>query len=114
MQGPIVETVGKTGVHHTKNQRDRRKKERLYTLFGGCCGYCRRPVGLWDGPEKSRATLDHYMPLALGGTGVALNLWIACWRCNHRKKDMHPDEWFERNPTFNRHRPVETIVTVIA
>ena len=46
------------------------------------CEYCNGPGG----------TVDHYMPLSLGGDSVE-NLLPCCEACNLRKGSMHPDTW---------------------
>jgi 5-methylcytosine-specific restriction endonuclease McrA len=41
-------------------------------------------VGL-DGSPISRATVEHIVPRAQGGTDDLQNLGLACARCNHQK-----------------------------
>lgn len=43
------------------------------------CFYCQKPLRL------AQATLDHYLPRALGGTYDAFNLVLSCKRCNLSK-----------------------------
>ncbi len=45
------------------------------------CGYCLSSVAL----TGSLMTIDHIIPLALGGTTDEANLWLACRRCNEYK-----------------------------
>lgn len=42
-----------------------------------CC-YCQRPLAFKD------STLEHYIPLSLGGTNEFSNRDIACRKCNNR------------------------------
>jgi 5-methylcytosine-specific restriction endonuclease McrA len=35
-------------------------------------------------------TVDHFIPLAKGGTNGKSNLLVTCWRCNVIKADSHP------------------------
>lgn len=49
------------------------------------CFYCDMPLSGYH--------VDHYIPLAKGGTNWALNLVIACPSCNRRKKDKLPSEF---------------------
>jgi hypothetical protein len=42
------------------------------------CGYCLRPEELVGMPM----TIEHIIPLAVGGATVEENLWLACNRCN--------------------------------
>lgn len=58
------------------------------------CSYCKREMHnrrlSFDGLRKTR---DHYVPLSKGGKHVPENLKPACYRCNHLKGDMMPEQW---------------------
>lgn len=56
----------------------------VYRRAGFKCEYCghARPL-----------TIDHHMPVELGGSDEIGNLKAACRPCNRRKGNMHPDEW---------------------
>lgn len=54
----------------------------------GQCAYCRRPV------PPDLLTVDHILPVALGGTRHRSNLAAACEECNADKSDRTPAEWF--------------------
>ena len=44
-----------------------------------------------------QATKDHVFPISLGGGGSSRrhpNIVIACSRCNRRKANMHPRDWY--------------------
>ena len=69
----------------------KRVKDELRLLYGDRCAYCQRHVG-------ARGTVDHYMPLALGGPDEIENMRLCCKPCNGAKADKHPDEW-KRRPT---------------
>lgn len=60
-----------------------------YNEQDGLCFYCGCEVG-------SNYHVDHYIPLALGGSNGPENIVIACPTCNMRKHDMHPDEFLAR------------------
>lgn len=61
------------------------------------CHYC-----LHDIPPSKR-TVDHYIPLARGGSHSRENLVAACSTCNARKSDLMPDEFFAgQKPNRNR------------
>lgn len=49
------------------------------------CFYCE------DDLEFEDVTLDHYIPLAAGGTWDKANLRNACQPCNNRKSNLVPD-----------------------
>lgn len=67
---------------------DERRKlvRKLARRDGGMqCFYCVVPLELGD------ETLDHFIPLAAGGTWDTKNLRLACQPCNNRKSDLVPD-----------------------
>ncbi len=55
--------------------------------LAGRCIHCGRKlvVGFDGRPVGRRATLEHLMPRAAGGTEALENLAVACATCNHRK-----------------------------
>lgn len=59
---------------------------RVYRNAGFKCEYCNceRPL-----------TVDHYMPVELGGTDEETNLLASCRACNAKKGNMHPDDWID-------------------
>jgi hypothetical protein len=64
---------------------------------GDLCVYCQRlmdfsPV---DGATfvAERATIEHRVPLAAGGTHTWDNVALSCWQCNVRKNRRSADEW---------------------
>src|SRR5215472_2579692 len=56
---------------------------------GWRCAYC--PADIASGYH-----IDHYLPIALGGTNDRANLRLACAPCNQSKHDLHPDDWLRR------------------
>ncbi len=65
------------------------KRLRIYTRDGWRCQWCscrvvrtrtRRPLS-YD------ATLDHFLPRALGGGNETTNVFTACYRCNSSRGD---------------------------
>ncbi len=65
----------------------REKANLVYQLYGGKCAYCHRAL------KRHEATVDHWLPKAMGGGNGVKNLRLACWKCNNRKGSLHPDEW---------------------
>ena len=59
----------------------------VYHRDGHHCRYC--GVHL----RRCEATVDHYLPQALGGTWEQDNLRLSCRPCNEEKADSHPDDW---------------------
>jgi hypothetical protein len=70
----------------------RRKLVWLEQRQGGRCAYCRCDVMIGLGSDK-RATLDHKVPMSLGGTENFSNLCVACDGCNSLKGDLPWDLW---------------------
>jgi 5-methylcytosine-specific restriction endonuclease McrA len=66
----------------------------LWENYEGRCGQC--------GDEGE--VIDHYVPLARGGTNALANLWLLCKRCNDLKWAHTPDELAELNGPW-RGRP---------
>jgi len=77
------------------SKKDLRKR---FATFNDCCAYC--------GKLESFDTLhiDHFMPVAKGGTHVLSNLVPACKACNYSKRDHHPEEWYKKQNFFSDER----------
>jgi 5-methylcytosine-specific restriction endonuclease McrA len=90
---------GKHMKHLTKEEFikiEREKARRLKDtrwwrrkLEKGICYYCGRKV------PREELTMDHRIPLALGGTSSRENIVPACKECNTKKKTLLPWEWEE-------------------
>lgn len=65
------------------------KRNQVYNNNNGICPICGKPV------SKNNFTVDHWQPLAKGGTNAMNNLKPAHKRCNHHKGDMTIDEYCE-------------------
>jgi hypothetical protein len=59
----------------------------VYRRAGFKCEYCGA-----EGP----LTMDHYVPVELGGTDEESNLKAACRRCNKNKGNLSPEAWEAR------------------
>lgn len=57
-------------------------REEAVRRQGGCCEYCREPLGVLE------ATADHATPLKHGGLTTPENIKGACLACNHAKGHM--------------------------
>ena len=58
--------------------------ERVRQRYGRRCGYC----GVSEVDTGSTLTVDHYQPLAAGGSEERDNLVYACFKCNQYKGDF--------------------------
>jgi hypothetical protein len=56
------------------------------TAFGGRCGYC----GVSEASVGGELEIDHFHPLAAGGSDELENLVYACTACNRFKGDYAP------------------------
>ena len=67
-----------------------RSEFRGHEVWIGKCLHCNTHliVGL-SGEPVSRATIEHIVPQALGGTDALENLALACARCNQGKGKRH-------------------------
>jgi 5-methylcytosine-specific restriction endonuclease McrA len=66
-------------------------RNRLAAKQGGKCHYCRCTMTACDGCSPSSVTLDHVVPLALGGPNLHSNMVASCYACNQAKADTPPD-----------------------
>lgn len=72
------------GGSHTADDIQERIEEQGYMCF-----YCSHPL-------EDDYHVDHYYPLAKGGSNDAENIVIACPSCNMAKSDKDPDEFMEQ------------------
>lgn len=70
-------------------------KESRFLLFGSRCAYC---------AAKSKLTVDHVLPLKLGGLDEPANIVPACARCNGSKHANPVADWYRRQPFFSEAR----------
>jgi hypothetical protein len=63
------------------------KHEQVRQRFEGACGYC----GVKEVDVGGQLVIDHYLPIAAGGTDDDENLVYCCFRCNLYKGDFAPD-----------------------
>lgn len=68
------------------------KEERkiIYDKSGGRCELCGQRLLFED------MTLDHIMPLSMGGEDSMENLQAACYACNQFKSNILPDDFMDR------------------
>ncbi len=62
-------------------------QQQIWARDGFKCGYCGIPMG------QRLMTVDHFLPLELGGVNDTTNYLTACKTCNLRKGDMNPIDW---------------------
>ena len=69
-------------------------KARFFALFGDQCFKCGTP----ELPPRANCPpvlcMDHHIPMALGGRLEPGNIVGLCRRCNERKLDQHPEQFY--------------------
>jgi 5-methylcytosine-specific restriction endonuclease McrA len=82
-RGPISRREARTR-HWNRSQLIRRHR--------GLCAGCSKPVNLIHG-DPLQATIDHVVPIALGGRHVLGNMQLLCAACNRAKGATPPELW---------------------
>jgi len=62
------------------------QRSRVEEREGGLCFYCHC--------VPSFPTVDHVIPLSMGGASISNNVVYCCKPCNDAKADHLPDDWF--------------------
>jgi len=74
--------------------RINRRLRQLLVKQDFCCHWCGlRLVSPYRREHCHRATVDHVIPRAKGGTDTRDNRVAACFACNQAKGDKLPAEW---------------------
>ena len=74
--------------------------------FNQECCYCGISLDL----ELRRSwCLDHFIPIARGGSDCLNNLVPSCHHCNSSKQDRDPWEWYQKHPKFKKSRWVKLL-----
>lgn len=60
-------------------------QQKIWVADGCKCMFCRRPMG------EVQLSIDHFMPLELGGANNVSNYLSACRKCNKDKGNKHPE-----------------------
>ncbi|RKI87876.1 HNH endonuclease [Parablautia intestinalis] len=66
------------------------EREIIYNKSGGRCELCGQRLLL------ENMTLDHIVPLSMGGGESMENLQAACYACNQFKSNILPDDFMDR------------------
>lgn len=74
--------------HEREKARELRKSRWWQNLAANAkCYYCERAL------KRTEVTLDHVVPLGMGGFSTKGNCVPACKDCNTKKRDMTAAEW---------------------
>jgi hypothetical protein len=66
-------------------------QQKIWVRDGLKCMFCERKMG------DVHLSIDHFIPLELGGDNNPSNYLSACRKCNKRKGSMHPKEYCQRH-----------------
>lgn len=75
--------------YHDQDLQARKK------CFDDRCAYCDR---------SEKLTLDHFLPISLGGADSLGNIIFCCSFCNSSKNNRDPMEWYKEQPFFSAKR----------
>ena len=79
-------------------------QQRIWVADGFKCVYCNRKMG------EVQMTIDHFIPLELGGKNGPANYLSACRKCNKDKGSQDPKSWrpnqYEDLVRYLEHRKV--------
>lgn len=73
-----------------RTQFSKEVRERVYAKADGKCALCGRKL-LYE-----EMTLDHIVPLAMGGADIEKNLQCTCYACNSFKGSILPEDFMQR------------------
>lgn len=81
-----------SGAKKKKNRKKYSKEERkiIYNKTNGRCALCGQRLLL------ENMTLDHIVPLSVGGKDNMENLQAACFACNQFKRNILPEDFVDR------------------
>lgn len=83
----FIRGIRKRGKPHFSDEL----RLRIVSKVGGKCAYC--DTALYIRGRKRNLSIDHIIPVVLGGTDDESNLQAVCKECN-RLKDQHTDSEF--------------------
>lgn len=63
------------------------ERKELYKQSSGMCFYCGKKLQIDFPNRKDYMTIDHFIPLSLGGENSIKNMVPACKKCNSEKGD---------------------------
>lgn len=80
------------GCGNKRNRRSYSQEERkiIYRKANGCCELCGQKL------QYENMTLDHIVPLSMGGADDLDNLQASCLACNQFKSNILPDDFMNR------------------
>lgn len=93
----VFDTEGNDKPTHRKKKRRKYSEDvrkMIYDKADGRCQLCGRQIAYIE------VTLDHVVPLAMGGADEVENLSCTCFTCNQFKGSILPDDFIDRITTI--------------
>ena len=84
------DTTYNSGNKRKRKSYSKEEREIIYNKANGCCTLCGQRLKL------SNFTLDHVIPLSMGGADNLKNLQASCLACNRFKNNILPSEFNQR------------------
>lgn len=87
-----LDETGAVKAIHRKSQRGVSGfvQQKVWLADGLECKFCGKKMG------EAALTVDHFMPLELGGVNDESNYITACRKCNKKKGHIHPADWCKK------------------
>lgn len=94
--------------------RGARKRERLAARDGWTCCYCKRALdsALASLQLPSSPTIEHVVPVSLGGGNGMENLKLACFPCNNGRGNGRPPKKNIKPAKSSRRSPIRDACVV--
>lgn len=89
---PVTEEGTTAGA--IRGRISQKTREAIFLSADLTCEYCQERKSITE------LTVDHFMPIQLGGTNADENLICSCLRCNGTKTDLHPSDFLSRTYVF--------------
>lgn len=79
--------------------KPRNARQRLWDLGSRTCYWCGTHLEQVEPPADSAWTIEHLLPVAMGGGNTQDNLVLACSECNNKRGDrLETPDGFEFSP----------------
>jgi HNH endonuclease len=83
----VNDSLGKAFHRKLRYEISGAVQQKVWVADGCKCMYCGQPMG------KVQLTIDHFIPLEMGGRNDPSNYLSACRKCNKDKGGMSPQDW---------------------
>lgn len=95
LTGPQGATLPKIWHRKLRYEISGAVQQKVWAADGFQCAYCGVPMG------KALMTIDHFIPLELGGKNDVTNYITSCKKDNKEKGSSDPEAWFASRKTIH-------------